>query len=100
MPLRYFEVDVPTHHTTNHQLHGVHVFTGEASSESEALHIAHAVYDAALAAQQAGLEIPGMQAGGWGARGLRPDWALDWQAAKAGPWNNPNDWTRKKPYEL
>ncbi|MFB7852382.1 hypothetical protein ACFC34_35945 [Streptomyces sp. NPDC056053] len=96
MPLRYFEVDVPIHHTTNRQLHGVHVFTGEASSNSEALRLAHEVYDAALAAQQAGREIPGKQAGGWGARGLRPDWALDWQAAKAGPWNNPCGWTHER----
>ncbi|MFD9044212.1 hypothetical protein [Streptomyces bottropensis] len=43
MPLRYFEVDVPIHHTTNRQLKGVHVFTGEASSKSEALRIAHEV---------------------------------------------------------
>ncbi|MEV2255879.1 hypothetical protein AB0I94_35880 [Streptomyces sp. NPDC050147] len=94
MPLRYFEVDVPIHHNTDQQAHGVHVFTGEASSKREALRKAHEVYDAALAAYTAGREIPGKQAGGWGARGLRPDWALDWQAAKAKPWKNPNDWTR------
>ncbi|MFD4260739.1 hypothetical protein ACFWR9_24730 [Streptomyces sp. NPDC058534] len=100
MPLRYFEVDVPIHHTTNRQLKGVHVFTGEASSKSEALRIAHEVYDAALAAQQAGHEVPGRQAGGWGARGLRPDWALDWQAAKASPWNDPYSWLSHEPFEL
>ncbi|MFF8960788.1 hypothetical protein [Streptomyces sp. NPDC014894] len=87
MPLRYFEVDVPIHDTSRAQ-HGVHVFTGEATSATEALRIAHEVYDAALAAHTAGIAIPGKQAGGWGARGLRPGWALDWQAAKAGPWNN------------
>ncbi|WP_331726548.1 hypothetical protein OG592_44060 (plasmid) [Streptomyces avidinii] len=89
MPTRHFEVDVPIRHTTNRQLHGVHVFTGEASSPSEALRRAHEAYDAALAAQAAGLENPGKQPGGWGARGLRPDWALDWSAAKAGLWHNP-----------
>ncbi|MET9483630.1 hypothetical protein [Streptomyces sp. NPDC006638] len=96
MPLRYFEVDVPIHHITHHQWHGVHVFTGKASSISEALQIAHEVYEAALAAYTEGREIPGKQAGGWGARGLRPDWALDWQAAKAGPWHDPYSWTRER----
>jgi hypothetical protein len=100
MPLRYFEVDVPIHHNTNRALHGVHVFTGKASSPGEALTRAHEVYDAALAARQAGLEIPGQQDGGWGARGVRDGWELDWAAAKAGPWSNPDSWTRTTSYEL
>ncbi|WP_326743392.1 hypothetical protein [Streptomyces sp. NBC_01768] len=99
MPLEFYEVDVPIH-TNDWALHGVHVFTGRASSVTEALARAHQVYDAALAARQAGLEIPGRQDGGWGARGVRDGWEMDWAAAKAGPWSNPFSWSSKKPYEL
>ncbi|MCT2546266.1 hypothetical protein [Streptomyces atratus] len=99
MHLEFYEVDVPIH-TNDWALHGVHVFTGRASSVTEALNRAHQVYDAAFAARQAGLEIPGQQDGGWGARGVRDGWELDWAAAKAGPWPNPFSWTHKKPYEL
>ncbi|MGW2583626.1 hypothetical protein ACWCYZ_20225 [Streptomyces virginiae] len=97
--LEFYEVDVPIH-TNDRALHGVHVFTGKASSANEALTRAHQVYDASAAARQAGLEVPGQQDGGWGARGVRDGWELDWAAAKASRWSNPNDWTRKKPYEL
>ncbi|MGV9758599.1 hypothetical protein ACWDUC_22595 [Streptomyces tricolor] len=41
------------------QLHGLHVFTGQATSPSEALACTHQVYDAALAARKAGLDKPG-----------------------------------------
>lgn len=54
----------------------------------------HEVYDAALAAYTAGLEIPGKQADSWGASGLRPGWQMEWTAAKAGPWHNPLSCTR------
>ncbi|MFD8288056.1 hypothetical protein ACFV2B_07450 [Streptomyces lavendulae] len=97
--LEFYEVDVPIH-TNDRAQRGVHVFTGWAASVDEALARAHQVYDAAFAARQAGLEVPGQQDGGWGARGVRDGWELDWTAAKAGPWSNPNNWTRKKPYEL
>lgn len=97
--LEFYEVDVPIHNTSR-TLHGVHVFTGKASSADEALARAHQVYDAAFAARQAGLEVPGQQDDGWGAHGVRDGWELDWSAAKADRWSNPNDWTRKKPYEL
>ena len=69
---RFFEVDVPIHNAAN-----------------PALRRAHEVYDAALAAHTAGLEIPGKQPDSWGACGLRPGWELEWPAAKAGPWYNP-----------
>ncbi|MGA4803483.1 hypothetical protein [Streptomyces lavendulocolor] len=95
----FYEVDVPIH-TPDRTLHGVHVFTGKATSVTEALTRAHQVYDAAFAARQAGLEVPGPQDGGWGARGVRDGWEMDWAAAKVGRWSNPNDWTRKTPYEL
>ncbi|MFJ4917667.1 hypothetical protein [Streptomyces sp. NPDC088726] len=99
MHLEFYEVDVPIH-TNDRALHGVHVFTGKASSVTEALTRAHQVYDAAFAAQQAGLEVPGRQDGGWGARGVRDGWELDWASAQAGRWFDPYSWTGEKPYEL
>ncbi|MGW2109515.1 hypothetical protein [Streptomyces sp. NPDC001948] len=69
----------------------VHVFTAIANSPAAALRRAHEVYDAALAAQQAGLDIPGKQPDSWGASGLRSGWELEWPAAKAGRWNTRSD---------
>ncbi|WNI27329.1 hypothetical protein [Streptomyces sp. ITFR-16] len=99
MHLEFYEVDVPIH-TNDRAQHGLHVFTGQATSVTEALTRAHQVYDAALSARQAGLENPGQQNGGWGARGTRDGWELDWAAAKAGLWPNPFSWSSKKLYEL
>ncbi|MFB7076518.1 hypothetical protein [Streptomyces sp. NPDC056308] len=65
-----------------------------------ALRRAHEVYDAALAAHTAGLEILGKQSDSWGACRLRPGWELDWCAAKAGPWRSPYSWLNSSPYEL
>ncbi|MGW3653553.1 hypothetical protein [Streptomyces sp. NPDC000878] len=92
MGLPYYEVDVPI--STAAGLSGVHVFTGPADSRSAAVRIAHEVYDAARAAQEAGLEVPGKRPDGWGARGYRPGWELDWPAATADRWNNPYRWVR------
>ncbi|MEU6019508.1 hypothetical protein ABZ826_37685 [Streptomyces sp. NPDC047515] len=92
MTLPYFQVDVPIHNDSG--LSGVHIFTGRADSRSTAVRLAHEVYDTALAAQQAGLEMPGKRPDGWGARGVRLGWELDWKAATAGRWNDPNGWTR------
>jgi hypothetical protein len=90
MALPYWEVDVPIHHTTDKDRpRGLHIFTGKASSHSDAVRIAHEVYDQALAAIQAGIEIPGKRPDGWAARGLRPGWELDWTAAKVGLWGDP-----------
>ncbi|MFE1383431.1 hypothetical protein ACFW6S_31230 [Streptomyces sp. NPDC058740] len=96
MPNRreFFEVDVPIHDTANPALKGLHVFTGVADSPATALRRAHEVYDAALAARTAGLEVPGRQPDGWGASGIRPGWELEWTAAKAGRWHNPLSCTR------
>ncbi|MFE1884167.1 hypothetical protein [Streptomyces diastatochromogenes] len=58
------------------------------------------MYDAALAAQQAGLENPRKRSDGWAARGLRPGWELDWKAATAGRWNDPYSWVRVSDFEL
>lgn len=100
MPLPYFEVDVPIHSTAQPGLRGVHVFTGPADSRSAALRIAHEVYDAACAAQQAGDKILCGRANGWTACGYRPGWELDWKAATAGRWNSPYTWGRVSDLEL
>ncbi|MEU5632122.1 hypothetical protein ACH47C_23425 [Streptomyces rishiriensis] len=100
MHLRIHEVDVPIHDTTDPDRRGLHVFTGVADSLTAALRRAHEVYDAALAAQQAGLEIPGKQPDSWGARGVRPGWQMEWPAAKAGLWHNPVSWTIRSDYPL
>ncbi|WP_018569234.1 hypothetical protein [Streptomyces sp. PsTaAH-124] len=89
----FYEVDVPIHDTTNPARRGLHVFTGEADSPTTALRRAHEVYDAALAAHQAGHEIPGKQPDNWGVSGLRPGWQMEWPAAKAGRWINPVSWS-------
>ncbi|WP_030423209.1 hypothetical protein [Streptomyces sp. NRRL F-5065] len=101
MPNReFYEVDVPIHDTANPALRGLHVFTGEADSPTTALRRAHEVYDAALAAHTAGLEVPGKQPDSWGARGLRPGWDMEWTAAKASPWKNPYSWTTRSDFAL
>ncbi|KUH36121.1 hypothetical protein [Streptomyces kanasensis] len=101
MPNReFYEVDVPIHDTANPALRGLHVFTGEADSPTTAMRRAHEVYDAALAAQQAGLEVPGRQPDSWGAAGLRPGWEMEWTAAKAGPWKSPYSWTTRSDFAL
>ncbi|MFI1293348.1 hypothetical protein ACH4VM_33725 [Streptomyces sp. NPDC020792] len=100
MHLRIYEVDVPIHDTTDPARKGVRVFTGVADSPTAALRRAHEVYDAALAAQQAGLEIPGKQSDSWGVRGLRPGWELEWPAAVAGLWHNLVSWTTRSDFAL
>ncbi|MFZ3562836.1 hypothetical protein ACOKM5_43675 [Streptomyces sp. BH097] len=89
----YYEVDVPIYDATDPDRRGVHVFTGVADSPAAALRRAHEVYDAALAAHTAGLEIPGKQPDNWGASGLRPGWQMEWPAAKAVRWTNPVSWS-------
>ncbi|MFJ3673711.1 hypothetical protein ACIPSE_45440 [Streptomyces sp. NPDC090106] len=98
MPLPFFEVDVPI--TSTDGLRGVHVFTGHADSHTSAVRIAHEVYDAARAAQEAGLEIPRVRPDGWGARGYRPGWEPDWLSATAGRWNSPHSWLRASDFDL
>ncbi|MFF0034492.1 hypothetical protein [Streptomyces avermitilis] len=58
------------------------------------------MYDAALAAHTAELEIPGKQPDSWGARGLRPGWQMEWPAARASLWNNPINWTTRSDFAL
>jgi len=100
MGLPYFEVGVPIRSTTQPGLSGVHVFTGPADSPRAALRIAHEVYDAARAAQEAGVEIPGKRPDGWSANGYRTGWEADWLSATAGLWNNPVSWTTRSDFAL
>ncbi|MGV9247996.1 hypothetical protein [Streptomyces sp. NPDC003710] len=100
MTLRIYEVDVPIHDTSNPARRGLHVFTGVADSPAAALRRAHEVYDAALAAHAAGLEIPSRQPDSWTALGLRPGWELEWPAAKAGLWHNPFSWSCRSDFAL
>jgi hypothetical protein len=95
-----YEVDVPIHDTANPACRGLHVFTGEADSPTTALRRAHDVYDAALAAHTAGLQIPGKQPDQWGAAGLRPGWEMEWAVAKAGRCHNPSSWTTRSDFAL
>jgi hypothetical protein len=81
MTMRYYEVSVPMRSSTGAD--GVHVFTGVADSCRAAIQIARDTYDEAHAAQQAGVEAAGKRPGGWGVRGYRPGWELDWRAATA-----------------
>jgi hypothetical protein len=92
MTLPLFEVDVPIRNTAGGC--GVHVFTGRADSRHAAVKAAHEVYDQAAAAWQTGVEIPDTRPNGWTARGYRPGWVLDWQAATAGCWDDPPGRTR------
>ncbi|MEU7195717.1 hypothetical protein AB0B04_19620 [Streptomyces xinghaiensis] len=98
MPLPLYEVDVPIRSTTG--LRGVHVFTGRAGSRRAAVRAAHEAYDAARAAAATGREVPRVRPNGWGARGYRPGWELDWTAATAGRWHDPYSWGRAGDCEL
>ncbi|MEU3408945.1 hypothetical protein ABZ766_34055 [Streptomyces sp. NPDC006670] len=72
------------------QSQGLHVFTGCAAGESEALAAAHNAYDRAVQHMSAGLPAPDDSSDGWAARGLHPDWVLDWHKATTTAWVNPN----------
>ncbi|MER5916803.1 hypothetical protein ABT124_42170 [Streptomyces sp. NPDC001982] len=88
--LPYYEVNVPTMNSSGRR--GLRIFTGEADKPGAAIQIAHKIYAAAVAAQQSGLHIAGRRPDGWGARGVRPCWELDWSAATASLWNDPYSW--------
>ncbi|OSC71305.1 hypothetical protein B5180_22700, partial [Streptomyces sp. BF-3] len=64
----YFQVNVPTRHAVQPERCGLHIFTGCAETESDALRIAREACDAAVAAQKAGFAIPRRRPDGWGAR--------------------------------
>lgn len=84
----YFQVDVPTRNAVQPERCGLHVFTGAAATEAEALCIARETCEAALAAQKAGSVIPRRRPDGWGARGVRSGWVFDWAAATVAVWEH------------
>lgn len=88
--MRRYEVDVPTHHATDQDRRGHHVFTGCAAGESEALAAAHSAYDRAMQHMSAGRPTPDDSSDGWAVHGLRPAWVLDWHKATTKAWVNPN----------
>ncbi|MFE1545015.1 hypothetical protein ACFW61_31745 [Streptomyces microflavus] len=66
----YFQVDVPTRNCAQPERCGLHVFTGAAETEADALRIAREACEAAVAARAAGAAIPRRRPDGWGgARG-------------------------------
>ncbi|MET9720492.1 hypothetical protein ABZZ46_34525 [Streptomyces rochei] len=71
---------------------GIHVFTGLADSRSAAIRIARDAYHAAHTAQQTGRKKPCERPNGWGARGYRAGWNLDWNAATALLWQDQWGW--------
>ncbi|WP_336317597.1 hypothetical protein [Streptomyces lavendofoliae] len=84
----YFQINVPITNSVRPEQRGWHVFTGPADTWAEALRIARETYDAAAAAQEAGFALPRRRPDGWGARGLRPGWVLDWTAATVDAWEH------------
>ncbi|MER6466098.1 hypothetical protein ACWC4D_23885 [Streptomyces sp. NPDC001288] len=88
----HYEVDVPIRNLHSPGRDGLHVFTGRADSSDAAFRAAHAAYESARAADEAGLEVPRVRSGGWAARGYRPGQVLDWTAATVSPWRSPYGW--------
>ncbi|MFC8795168.1 hypothetical protein [Streptomyces cinereoruber] len=82
----YFQVSVPIRSSVQPEHHGLHVFTGLADTWSDALRFARETSDTTAAAQEAGSPLPCRRPDGWGARGLRPGWVLDWTAATVDAW--------------
>jgi hypothetical protein len=89
MSVSLWEVDVPTKNKDEVEGKRIHVFVGLADSSLTARKAAHDAYDEALLLHRAGREIP--RSFNWCARGLRPDWVLDWAEATAAPWENSLD---------
>ncbi|GAA4835534.1 hypothetical protein [Kitasatospora terrestris] len=83
----WFQVDVPIRSTDAPTGQGFHVLVGQAASGSQALSLARATCEAALAARSAGLAVPIRRPDGWGARGVRPGWTHDWSAATVAHWH-------------
>ncbi|AVI00194.1 hypothetical protein C5L38_34630 (plasmid) [Streptomyces sp. WAC00288] len=91
--MAYYEVNVPMRSVAGNR--GVHVFTGMATDPGSAIRIAQQTYRAAQVAQQAGRAIPGKSPDGWGARGYRPGWQLDWRSATAALWRDLHGWPHR-----
>ncbi|MFF5391875.1 MULTISPECIES: hypothetical protein [unclassified Streptomyces] len=84
----FFQVKVPMANSAQPEQCGVHIFTGPADTCLDALRIARETCNAAIAAQNAGNPIPRRRSDGWGARGLRYGWNLDWAAATVVAWEH------------
>ncbi|MYR57475.1 hypothetical protein GTY54_14970 [Streptomyces sp. SID625] len=84
----YFQVDVPTWSATQPERQGRHIFTGSADDGRQAVRLARSVCEATLAARAAGEPLPRRSPDGWGARGVRSGWELDWTAATVVPWRH------------
>ncbi|WP_411080770.1 hypothetical protein [Streptomyces sp. cmx-18-6] len=84
----YFQVDVPTRNSVQPERCGLHVFTGSAETETDALRVARETCEAAVAAQKAGFALPRRRPDGWGARGVRSGWVFDWTAATVAVWEH------------
>ncbi|APS19068.1 MULTISPECIES: hypothetical protein [Streptomyces] len=93
----YFQVNVPTRHAVQPERCGLHIFTGCAETESDALRIAREACDAAVAAQKAGFAIPRRRPDGWGARGVRSGWVFDWAAATVAVWEHDRSFWEARP---
>ncbi|MCX4826080.1 hypothetical protein OG883_41150 [Streptomyces sp. NBC_01142] len=78
-----WEIDVPMKHREDAARHGVHVFTGLAENASDAIAAALRACEIAQLHAMSGRPIPvGSSRGDWSARGLRPDWELQWDRAE------------------
>lgn len=87
-PEPYFQVSVPTTHREQPGRHGLHIFTGPASSSEEALHCAREACNAALAAQRRDIDRDPPSPIRWRARGVCQEWVMDWKAATVDFWHN------------
>ncbi|MEU4496946.1 hypothetical protein AB0F96_26760 [Streptomyces sp. NPDC023998] len=81
--LTVWEIDVPMKHRQDAARKGVHVFTGLAENGHEAIAAAVRACEIAQLHAMTGQPIPaGTSRGAWSARGLRPDWELQWDRAE------------------
>ncbi|GAA3372222.1 hypothetical protein GCM10017744_102860 [Streptomyces antimycoticus] len=81
-----WEIDVPIQHRADTQRRGVHVFTGLAEDANAAMAAALRACEIAQLHTMSGQPIPtGTCRADWSARGLRPDWELQWEAAERKP---------------
>ncbi|MGW3436612.1 hypothetical protein ACWDB3_05415 [Streptomyces bacillaris] len=84
----YFQVSVPTTHREQPGRHGLHIFTGPASTSEEAVRCAREACEAALAAGRTATDGAVPPDARWRVRGVCREWAMDWEAATAAFWEN------------
>ncbi|ARI53081.1 hypothetical protein ACWEJZ_10970 [Streptomyces bacillaris] len=84
----YFQVSVPTTHREQPGRHGLHIFTGPASTSDEAVRCAREACEAALAAGRTATDRAVPSEARWRVRGVCREWAMDWEAATAAFWEN------------